>query len=168
MNAQARPRAEEGHLSKEEEQFVIFRLDNDSYGIPVESVQEIVRVPDQLTVVPRAPLFVEGVINLRGEVLPVIDQRKRFGLEPTERSDRQRIVVLKARGTLLGFIVDSVAEVRKIPVSLIGPAPALSPEQRELIRRVANLGEERGIILLLEAERMVSKPEMDELETASE
>lgn len=141
-----------------EQQLVIFRLREEEYGIPVESVQEIVRVPEQMTVVPRAPGFVEGVINLRGEVLPVIDQRRRFSLESVERNDRQRIVVVRVRGQLLGFIVDSVAEVAKIPMAVIGPAPALSEAQAKVIQRVANM-EGRGIILLLEPDEMVSSLE---------
>ena len=148
---------------EDEEQLVIFRLREEEYGIPVEAVQEIVRVPEQMTAVPKAPPFVEGVINLRGEVLPVIDQRRRFDLESTERNDRQRIVVLKVRGQLLGFVVDSVAEVRKIPLSVIGPAPSMSEAQMKIIRRVANLGE-RGIILLLEPEQMISPEEGESLE----
>lgn len=147
-----------------EEQLVIFRLEDESYGIPVEAVQEIVRIPEQMTKVPKAPSFVEGVINLRGEVLPVIDQRRRFGIASVERNDRQRIVVLKLRGQILGFIVDSVAEVRKIPASVIGPAPSLSAAQAKIIRRVANLGQDRGIVMLLEPDEMISQSEGAALE----
>ena len=64
----------------DEEQFVVFRLMNEEYGVPIDSVQEIVRVPEELTKVPKTPTFIEGVINLRGIVLPVVDQRRRFGL----------------------------------------------------------------------------------------
>ena len=76
-------------------------------------------------------------------MLPVIDQRRRFGLDAAERNDRQRIVVLNLREHRLGFIVDSVAEVRKIPGHVIGPAPTLSDAQARIIRRVANL-DDRG------------------------
>lgn len=145
-----------------EEQLVIFRLRDETYGVPVEVVQEIVRVPDDMTAVPRAPDFVEGIINLRGDVLPVIDQRRRFGLDAAERNDRQRIVVLNLREHRLGFIVDSVAEVRKIPGHVIGPAPTLSDAQARIIRRVANL-DDRGLVLLLEPEQLVSTAEMDAL-----
>ena len=142
-----------------EEQVVVFRLEGEAYGIPVDAVQEIVRVPEQMTRVPKAPAFVEGIINLRGEVLPVIDQRRRFGIATAERNDRQRIVVLKLRGQIMGFVVDSVAEVRKIPASVIGPAPALSEAQRRIIRRVANLGGDRGIVMLLEPDQLISDAE---------
>lgn len=159
MNVEASTAEQVGDI---EEQLVIFRLRDETYGIPVEVVQEIVRVPDDMTAVPRAPGFVEGIINLRGDVLPVIDQRRRFDLETAERNDRQRIVVLNLRDHRLGFIVDSVAEVRKIPGHVIGPAPTLSDAQARIIRRVANL-EDRGLVLLLEPEQLVSTSEMDAL-----
>lgn len=153
-------------MTAEEEQFVIFKIDRDGYGIAIDAVQEIVRIPPEMTAVPKAPDFVEGVINLRGQVLPVIDQRKRLGLPATERHDRQRIMVLRVRNQLLGFIVDSVAEVRKVPVCRIGPAPSLSKAQEKLIRRVAQLGEERGIVMLLEPDQMVPEDAAPDLEEA--
>lgn len=113
----------------DEEQVVVFRLANGEFGVPIESVQEIVRIPDELTHVPKAPYFVEGVINLRGSVLPVIDQRKRMDLPTINRSDRQRIMVFLLGGVRTGFIVDAVTEVLKIPKIYIEAAPQLSSEQ---------------------------------------
>jgi purine-binding chemotaxis protein CheW len=134
----------------DEEQVVVFRLDKEEFGVPIESVQEIVRVPDELTHIPRAPSFVEGVINLRGSVLPVIDQRKRLGLPAIERSDRQRIMVFLLAGVRTGFIVDSVAEVLKIHKSIIEPSPNLSSEQTHLIARIANMEKQKRLIQLIE------------------
>ena len=131
-------------------QFVIFRLMQEEYGVPVETVREIVRVPDQLTRVPRTPDFVEGVINLRGTVLPVIDQRRRFGLDDVERSDRQRIMVFTIDGRDTGFIVDSVSEVRRIADAAISPAPELAGERGKVVQRVANLPEQKRLIQLLD------------------
>ena len=105
---------------------VVFRLDKEEFGAPIASVQEIVRVPEELIRVPKAPSFVEGVINLRGTVLPVIDLRLRLGLKQVERTDRQRIMVFLISDVRTGFIVDQVAEVLKIPKSAIEPAPQLS------------------------------------------
>ena len=87
----------------DEEQFVIFRLADEEYGVPIDSVREIVRVPEQITKLPKAPHFVEGVINLRGSVLPVVDQRRRFSLANIERNDRQRIMVFTIRGARTGL-----------------------------------------------------------------
>ena len=134
----------------DEEQMVVFRLDKEEFGVPIESVQEIVRVPEALTHVPRAPDFVEGVINLRGSVLPVIDQRVRLGLPAQERNDRQRIMVFLFDGVRTGFIVDSVTEVLKVHKSAIGPAPRLSGEQARLMARVANLEKQKRLIQLID------------------
>ncbi len=142
-------------------QFVVFRLMDEEYGVPVEAVREIVRVPDQLTRVPRSPDFVEGVINLRGTVLPVIDQRRRFGLDEVERSDRQRIMVFTIDGRDTGFIVDSVSEVRRIATVAISPAPELSGERGRVVQGVANLHDQRRMILLLDMTCLV-EPEEDE------
>jgi len=144
----------------DEEQFVAFRLMNEEYGVPIDAVQEIVRVPDELTRVPKTPDFIEGVVNLRGVVLPVVDQRRRFGLPPMERSDRQRIMVYTIRGVRTGFIVDSVSEVIRIPASVIGPAPPLSDEQQRLIRRVANIERQNRMILLLDVEQLLDVREL--------
>ncbi len=155
---------EEGVMAIEiadDAQFVVFRLMDEEYGVPVEAVREIVRVPDQLTRVPRSPDFVEGVINLRGTVLPVIDQRRRFGLDEVERSDRQRIMVFTIEGRDTGFIVDSVSEVRRIATAVISPAPELSGERGRVVQGVANLHDQRRMILLLDMACLV-EPEEDE------
>lgn len=123
--------------------------------MPVESAREIVRVPDQLTRVPRTPGFVEGVINLRGTVLPVIDQRRRFGLDEVERSDRQRIMAFTIDSRDTGFIVDSVSEVRRIPTAAISPAPDLTGERGRVVQGVANLHDQRRMILLLDMDCVV-------------
>ncbi|MFD2111381.1 chemotaxis protein CheW [Thiorhodococcus fuscus] len=149
----------------DEEQLVVFRLGKEEFGVPIESVQEIVRVPEELTRVPKAPSFVEGVINLRGSVLPVVDQRRRLGLPPVERNDRQRIMVFLLEGVRTGFIVDSVAEVLKIPRSTIEPAPQLSPEQAELIARVANLERHNRMIQLIDPSRLIAKDQRQDLES---
>jgi purine-binding chemotaxis protein CheW len=144
----------------DEEQFVVFRLMNEEYGVPIASVQEIVRVPEELTRIPKSPDFVEGVINLRGVVLPVVDQRRRFGLPSMERSDRQRIMVYTIRGVRTGFIVDQVLEVMRIPASVIGPSPTLSEEQQRLIRRVANIEKQKRMILLLDIDQLLDSKEL--------
>ncbi len=151
----------------DEEQFVVFRLMGEEYGVPIDAVQEIVRVPDLLTRVPKTPDFVEGVINLRGVVLPVVDQRRRFGLPGAERNDRQRIMVFTLRGVRTGFIVDSVSEVMRIPARFVGTTPDLSDEQKRLIRRVANLEAQKRMILLLEVTQLLNGQELNALKRAA-
>jgi len=152
----------------EEEQFVVFRLANEEYGVPIGLVQEIVRVPDELTRLPKAPCFIKGVVNLRGAVLPVVDQRTRFGFADIARNDRQRIMVFTIGGVRTGFIVDSVSEVLKIPRSAIGPTPSLSEELGRLISRVANLEGQKRMILLIEVDHLLGQDEIGAIaETAT-
>jgi purine-binding chemotaxis protein CheW len=158
--------AETQKVVGEDEQMVVFRLVKEEFGVPIGSVQEIVRVPEQLTHVPKAPSFIEGVINLRGTVLPVIDQRRRFGLPSMERNDRQRIMVFTINGVHTGFIVDSVSEVLKIPRQAIEEAPHLSDETSRLIRRVANLQKQKRMILLLDIDRLLEGGEVKALKQA--
>jgi len=141
---------EEQSSGDEEYQVVVFRLDKEEFGLPIESVQEIVRVPEQLTRVPQAPAEVEGVMNLRGTVLPVLDLRRRLGLPTAGRTDRQRVMVLLSNGTRTGFVVDAVSEVLKISRSVIQPAPAVAHGQDRLVTQVANLSQQRRIVQLID------------------
>lgn len=140
-------------------QAVVFRLGAEEFGVPIMSVQEIVRVPETLTRVPKTPAFVEGVINLRGTVLPVIDQRARLGLPAIERNDRQRIMVYTLGGLRTGFIVDSVAEVLRIGRSHIEAAPELSHEQGRLITQVAKLDGDKRLVMLIDPTQLLSRQE---------
>jgi len=147
----------------DDEQVVVFRLDKEEFGAPIASVQEIVRVPEELVRVPQAPSFVEGVINLRGTVLPVIDLRLRLGLKQVERTDRQRIMVFLISDVRTGFIVDQVAEVLKIPKSAIEPAPQLSSEQSLLLSRMANLEKQKRMVQLIDPPHLMGKQELKAL-----
>jgi len=150
----------EEESSDDDEQVVVFRLDKEEFGVPIDSVQEIVRVPEELTRVPKAPPFVEGVINLRGAVLPVIDLRCRLGMAAVERSDRQRVMVFLIAGLRTGFIVDSVAEVLMIHKSAIELSPRLSCEQTKLLSRMANLERQKRMIQLIEPEHLIESQDL--------
>ena len=127
-------------------QVVSFRLGEEEFGLDILRVQEIIRL-QELTHVPNSPDFVEGVINLRGSVIPIIALRKRFGL-PEENRDRQtRIIVIEIDRMVLGFIVDSVSEVLRIPLSTVVPPPRLERIEREFISGVCKL-DDRLLILL--------------------
>ena len=161
---------EDAELDEElddDEQVVVFRLDKEEFGVPIAGVQEIVRVPEELVHVPKAPPFVEGVINLRGTVLPVIDLRLRLGLQQIERNDRQRIMVFLIGGVRTGFIVDQVAEVLKIAKAAIEPAPRLSSQQGRLLARMANLEKQKRMIQLIEPEHLVEGEQLLQLNSAS-
>jgi purine-binding chemotaxis protein CheW len=159
----SRKAKEADDILDDDEQVVVFRLDKEEFGAPIASVQEIVRVPEELVRVPQAPSFVEGVINLRGTVLPVIDLRLRLGLKQVERTDRQRIMVFLISDVRTGFIVDQVAEVLKIPKSAIEPAPQLSSEQSLLLSRMANLEKQKRMVQLIDPPHLMGKQELKAL-----
>lgn len=142
------------------EQFIVFRLGKGEYGLPIGAVDEIVRVPELLTEVPQAPAHMAGIINHRGAVLPVIDQRRRFGMAAAGTAQRH-IVVLSLRGLRIGFLVDGVTGVQRIPVDAISEAPALSAEQAKVITRIARMADR--MILLLSPESLVNAEEAGSL-----
>jgi purine-binding chemotaxis protein CheW len=119
-------------------------------------VQEIIRI-QALTRVPNSPDFVEGVINLRGKVIPVIALRKRFGLEELAYDKQTRIVVSETKGAVLGFIVDSVSEVLRIPADTVEPPPRLGKVEREYVSGVGKLDDR--LLILLDVDRMLSDSE---------
>lgn len=145
-------------------QYVVFRLAEDEFGLPIESVEEVLRLPDHVARLPKAPKFLEGVINLRGEVLPVVDQRRRFGLEADKSLAARRLVVVRTRDHRAGLIVDSVSEVMRTAEEDIAPAPALAGEQTPLVRGVVNLAAAQRLVLLLDPAELLTQTEQDLLE----
>jgi purine-binding chemotaxis protein CheW len=139
--------------------FVIFRLGPVEYGLPSSCVEQVVAVPEQLTAIPKAPGWIDGVINHRGTVLPVIDQRKRFAMTAAARG--RHIIVATLGAARAGIMVDTVTGVLKIPDDAVEPAPDLSAEQMALISRVANLGER--MILLLDPAHLLARQEADQI-----
>ena len=103
-------------------QLVVFKLGQEEYAVDIHYVQEIVKLLD-ITRVPKAPNFVEGVVNLRGSIIPVMNLRKRFGLPPAENNDNNRIMMLKVNEIVAGIIVDGVSEVLHLPFSAMEPPP---------------------------------------------
>lgn len=152
-----------------EGQMVVFRLADQEYGIDIEAVQEIIRVPEQMNRVPRTATYIEGMVNLRNSVLPVLDMRMRLGEDRSERNDRQRILVFDFSGVRTGFIVDSVSEVLRLPLSAIEDAPHLSEEQARFMNKVANLHDQKRMIMLLEPSQLLEEHVLDEIrQSASE
>ncbi len=133
----------------QELQLVTFNLGDEEYGIPIVQIQEINRL-GRITRVPHTPEFVEGVTNLRGEVIPVVDLRKRFGISPRERDDRTRLVIIQLNNKKTGLIVDWVNEVARLYRKDIEPPPSMLESQVDLrfISGIAKMGNERMIIVL--------------------
>jgi purine-binding chemotaxis protein CheW len=149
------PRARSG----EERQFVVFRLGDDEFGLPIEAVNEVARVPEQITRLPKAPKFLEGVVNLRGEVLPVVDQRRRFDMPALEQKGARRLVVVRTERHRAGLIVDSVSEVLRCFAADIEPAPDLTNEAVRLVNGVVNLEKAGRIVLLLDPAELLTRAE---------
>ena len=152
----------------DDNQVVVFRLDGEEFAVPITSIQEIVRIPEELIHVPKAPDYLEGVINLRGIVLPVVDLRVRLGMEASERSERQRIVVFMIHGVRTGFIVDQVSEVLKIPEGCIEPSPTIVGENGDIFSGMANIQEQERMIQLIEPDALIDDNEASELGQVSE
>jgi purine-binding chemotaxis protein CheW len=142
---------------------VTFRLLGEEFGLPILDVREIIRMTD-ITPVPQAPSFVEGVINLRGQIIPIVDLRKRFGIDPKELNEQTRIVVAELGATVIGLIVDAVSEVLRIPVDTVSPPPGLVAGSigSEYIKGIAHNDEKMTI--LIDMRKVFSQNEMGELE----
>lgn len=145
-----------------ENQLVCFNLGKEEFGIDIMKVQEIIKVPE-ITKVPRTPDFVEGVINLRGNVLPVVDLRTRFDLEETERNESNRIIVVNIKGKTTGIIVDFVSEVLRLPKNSIEPPPPIiSGIQAQFLRGVGKLKDGKRLVILLNLDKILKVTKEDE------
>lgn len=143
-------------------QWVTFRLDNETYGINVMQVQEVLR-HTEIAPVPGAPEYVLGIINLRGNVVTVIDTRQRFGLAPAPVTEQTRIVIIEADRQVLGILVDSVAEVVYLRQSEIETAPHVgTDEAARFIQGVCNKNDE--LLILVDLEKMMTDDEWAELQ----
>ncbi len=141
-------------------QWVTFRLGEETYGVNVMQVQEVLRMTD-IAPVPGAPDYVLGIINLRGNVVTVMDTRKRFGLMPAEADDSTRIVIIEAEDQVVGILVDSVAEVVYLSNSDIEMAPNVGNEESSrYIQGVANRKE--GLLILVDLNRLLTDDEWKE------
>jgi purine-binding chemotaxis protein CheW len=142
-------------------QLVSFNIGTEEFGIDILKVQEINRMVD-ITRVPRAPDFVEGIINLRGKVIPIIDIRKRFNMELAEQDKNTRIVVVDISGQVMGMVVDSVSEVLRIPASTLEPTPeVVTSIDSDYIRGVAKL--EDRLLIYLDLSKILSGDERHSL-----
>lgn len=138
-------------------QCVTFRLDNEIYGINVMLIQEVLRVTE-IAPVPGAPNYVIGIINLRGNVVTVIDTRMRFGLPPKEMDDATRIVIIEAENQTVGIVVDSVSEVVDVNASEIETAPNVgNDETARYIEGVVSRDEE--LLILVDLNKLLTEDE---------
>jgi len=152
----------ENNINKDDKQEILqlvsFHIDNEEFGVEILKVQEIIRMM-AVTKVPNAPCFIEGVINLRGRVIPIIDLRIRLGLERISHNNSTRIIVLEISNKTIGFIVDSVNEVLRIPKSIIETPPDIVSGgiNSEYITAVGKLDDR--LLILLDLEKILSSEE---------
>lgn len=139
-------------------QLVSFSLDNEEFGVEVLRVREIIRMIP-ITHMPNAPYHVEGIINLRGKVIPVVSMRKKFNMMELEENSHTRIIVMDVNGALMGFIVDSVSEVLRVAASEIQPPPQVvsSGIGEDCISGVINRGEQ--LLIMIDLEKLVPQEE---------
>jgi purine-binding chemotaxis protein CheW len=149
----------------QELRFLVFRLGDDEFALPIDAVDEVARVPEQITRLPKTPKFLEGVVNLRGEVLPVVDQRRRFDMPPREENANRRLVVVRTERHRAGLIVDSVSEVLRCSSHALKAAPDLTGEALALVRSVINLESAGRMVLLLDPLELLSRAESGLLDT---
>lgn len=142
------------------ERFLVIRLGAETYGLPIAAVDEVVRLPETLTRLPKAPAYVQGVMSLRGKVIPVIDQRQRFSVAGGEVGEGRRVVVVTLDGLQAGFTVDAVARILEVEADDLMPAPELSDGDR-LFDRAASVEREGDLILLIDPRALLQQAEAD-------
>jgi purine-binding chemotaxis protein CheW len=148
-------------MERKERQLVVFNLGQEEYGVDILQVQEIKRLTE-ITRVPNAPVFVEGVINLRGNVIPVIDLHKRFNLTAAEVTEESRIVIVNVKDITVGITVDAVSEVITLEETAFAPPPPLvAGIEASFIEAIGKL--EERLLILLNMDRILG---LDEVEVA--
>ncbi len=158
-NAPASPMHDAPTGSDRELIFLVFRLGDDEFGLPIDTVVEVAQVPEQITRVPRTPRFLEGVVNLRGEVLPVVDQRRRFEMPPAAAGTPRRLVVVRTDKHRAGVIVDSVCDVLRTTEAAVLPPPELTDATARLVHGVLNIEVSSRLVLLLDPAELLTRAE---------
>ena len=142
-----------------------FRIGRETFGVPISLVHEIVRVPE-ITAVPDAPDCIEGVINLRGKIVSVVDLRKRFGEKEVKKNKKNRILVAEVSGRLVGLVVDSASEVLKVPPSDVDAPPHVFDEDE--INYVTGVGKMNGrLIIMVDLTKILQRGELRRLDEFS-
>lgn len=145
----------------EEIQLVAFKLENEEYTVPIESIKEII-MPQTATHLPNTPDFVEGVINLRGQTIPVIDGRKRFNMKVKENDTETRIIVFELEDHLMGLIVDSVSEVIHLDTENIDPPPVEAGEDNKFLVGIGKYNDR--LLILLEPVNFLNMNETENIQ----
>jgi purine-binding chemotaxis protein CheW len=148
------------------DQLISFSIGDEDFGVDIQTVKEVIKYRE-ITSLPKAPAFVKGIINLRGDVIPIIDLRERFGMEQKEYSNMTRIIVVEVDGRSIGTVVDSVSHVIRIESEQIEPPPpCVGKISADYIRGIGKVGEK--LIVLLRIDKILTAEEKIELEKVDE
>lgn len=131
----------------QKDKYLTFTLGEELYGIDIRAVIEIIGIMP-ITKVPEVPPYVQGIINLRGKIIPVVDMRLRFGQEYRPYSDRTCVIIISVNDVLIGLIIDGVSEVLTIPENSIVPPPELKSVRNRYVKNIGKLSEEKVVLLL--------------------
>jgi purine-binding chemotaxis protein CheW len=145
----------------EVKQLISFTVGAEEYGLELLRVKEVIRMR-QITWLPKAPSCVRGIINLRGEVIPIVDLRERFGMQGQEQTTMTRVIVVEVEGEPVGMVVDSASQVVRVPADQFEPPPAVMGEgSRDFITAVGKTGDR--LIVMIDVERILSTEEMSQI-----
>ncbi len=143
-------------------QLISFTVGTEEYGLDLLRVKEVIRMR-QVTWLPKAPACVKGIINLRGDVIPIVDVRERFGLQRQESTATTRVIVVEVEGRNVGIVVDSASQIARIPIEqFVAPPPVAGESTRKFITSVGKLGDR--LVIMLDVEKILSLQEMREIE----
>jgi purine-binding chemotaxis protein CheW len=162
MNALMQKLSLEQHTDRDLLQLVIFKLGGEEFGVDIMAVQEIIKMP-VITAIPQAPEYVEGVINLRGKIIVVVNLGKKFNIFSSEKNDEYKVIVVELEKQVIGMMVNSVSEVLRIPVNSVDPAPEIitSGMSANYIQGVGKL--DNRLLILLDLRKVLSDHETEEL-----
>lgn len=150
----------------ETRQFISFTVGEEEYGLDLARVREVIR-PREITRLPRAPSFVRGIINLRGDVIPIFDLRDKFSLPPRDEDENTRVIVVEVEQRYVGMVVDTASQVVRIPVADIDPPPAMLGGFRQ--EHLGGIGKlEKRLVILLNVDRILSGDERIALHAAAD
>ena len=153
-------------VTTELKQLIGFTVGAEEYGLELLQVKEVIRMRP-ITWLPKAPSCVKGIINLRGDIIPIIDLRDRFGMQPQEQTAMTRVVVVEVEGRPVGMVVDSASQVVRVPADQFDPPPeALGDASRDFITAVAKMGDK--LIVMIDAARIISGEEMSQIASSLE
>lgn len=150
----------------EEIQIIAFNLGEEEYTVPITCVQEII-MPQKTTHIPKSPAFVEGVINLRGKIIPILDGRTRFGIKSASiNKNDSRIIVLELETHTVGLIVDSVSEVIHIKASDIEPTPIETEDENKFIMGIGKV--KNRLLIMLDPSKLLSTTEVQSISSLTQ